>query len=389
MQNPILTAKSLWTISRFSEIIAQKQKELFLPLFKVASNCISKNFAYPVRMMSIKALGMFAYKIHMFKSEIGEGCNLWPNYGIVNPQIIIDIFDTINLTSEDTIHIILDTLTQLNKISSTYAPLIAELGSKHILHIFTLFNGDKLIGKLTVQLISQLSAHKEAFQKIYVEFSPFLLECFSVFQNHLEVTSDLSTLKPSDIQLMTSIFDVTSTFIKNCQDFKASENLISLLVPLLKVMNINEDIQLQVTASVCLKNFIKVAFPHITKNLLTDQIIKVIYKLLEVPKNSQLEGCALLSGNLVMITFNNLMNGKADPEILKQIVYKLYRSRIPSIVQGLVLVYARLIQTNPMDMVNFLASYSYENKMALKILIDKWLLQQPIFRGKSTKNITY
>lgn len=83
------------------------------------------------------------------------------------------------------------------------------------------------------------------------------------------------------------------------------------------------------------------------------------------------------------------MNGKADPEILKQIVYKLYRSRIPSIVQGLVLVYARLIQTNPMDMVNFLASYSYENKMALKILIDKWLLQQPIFRGKSTKNITY
>lgn len=139
----------------------------------------------------------------MFKSEIGEGCNLWPNYGIVNPQIIIDIFDTINLTSEDTIHIILDTLTQLNKISSTYAPLIAELGSKHILHIFTLFNGDKLIGKLTVQLISQLSAHKEAFQKIYVEFSPFLLECFSVFQNHLEVTSDLSTLKPSDIQLMT------------------------------------------------------------------------------------------------------------------------------------------------------------------------------------------
>lgn len=58
MQNPILTAKSLWTISRFSEIIAQKQKELFLPLFKVASNCISKNFAYPVRMMSIKALGM-------------------------------------------------------------------------------------------------------------------------------------------------------------------------------------------------------------------------------------------------------------------------------------------------------------------------------------------
>ena len=41
------------------------------------------------------------------------------------------------------------------------------------------------------------------------------------------------------------------------------------------------------------------------------------------------------------------------------------------------------------DIVDFLASFSIENKMGLKILIDKWLLQQSLFRGKYTKISTY
>lgn len=48
-----------------------------------------------------------------------------------------------------------------------------------------------------------------------------------------------------------------------------------------------------------------------------------------------------------------------------------------------------MINVNPKEAVNFLVSFNIENKMALKILIDKWLLQQPLFRGKNTKNITY
>jgi len=45
-------------------------------------------------------------------------------------NIIKDIFDVLPYTSEDTIHIILDTLIYLNKLSYIYAPTIAELGSK-------------------------------------------------------------------------------------------------------------------------------------------------------------------------------------------------------------------------------------------------------------------
>ena len=46
-------------------------------------------------------------------------------------------------------------------------------------------------------------------------------------------------------------------------------------------------------------------------------------------------------------------------------------------------------ETRAKDVVDFLSSFSIENRMGLKILVDKWLLQQSLFRGKHTKTATY
>jgi hypothetical protein len=62
---------------------------------------------------------------------------------------------------------------------------------------------------------------------------------------------------------------------------------------------------------------------------------------------------------------------------------------MPSIVQSLILVYARLIVLHPENIVKFLKDISIENRPALKVMIDKWLLHQPLFRGKYFKNIRY
>jgi hypothetical protein len=61
---------------------------------------------------------------------------------------------------------------------------------------------------------------------------------------------------------------------------------------------------------------------------------------------------------------------------------------MPSIVQSLVLVFARLIQTNPKEIVTFLSETSIDNRISLKIVLDKWLLQQPLFRGTYTRTVT-
>ena len=52
------------------------------------------------------------------------------------------------------------------------------------------------------------------------------------------------------------------------------------------------------------------------------------------------------------------------------------------------LVFARLININEKEMITFLTSFSLEGRIAFKVLIDKWLLHQPLFRGKHTKTAT-
>lgn len=61
---------------------------------------------------------------------------------------------------------------------------------------------------------------------------------------------------------------------------------------------------------------------------------------------------------------------------------------MPSIIQSLVLIYARLFMLIPSELIEFLADTSIDDRISFKILLDKWLLQQALFRGKYTRNVT-
>ncbi|EAR93623.2 importin-beta amine-terminal domain protein (macronuclear) [Tetrahymena thermophila SB210] len=386
--NPILIAKSLWCVTRFSEVIAQKHTELFLPLFKVAMSCLSNIHQFPVRLTAVKSIGVIAHKIKQYQQQLPDR-STWVQYGIEDVSILVDVFDILTYVNVETVHIILDTLVYLNKLSKVYIPEIANLGARSILQIFTLQHNDQMINRITMELITQLSEDPVSFNIIFQNaFSSFILDSFNLIKHHIAENSNLTQIRQQDLSLMASIFDVTSIFVKNCQDNNAKESLIKLLPPLLNLMIVNEECTLQQHASICLKNFIKVADQYIIKNQLVKDVLQVIMKLLQVPTNSQFESNSTYSGNLCMIAFHNLLGGSADPEILKQVIYKIFRSKLATTVQGLVLVWARMIINNPIESVNFLYSFSVENRFALKVLIDKWLLQQAAFRGKYTKNTT-
>ena len=44
---------------------------------------------------------------------------------------------------------------------------------------------------------------------------------------------------------------------------------------------------------------------------------------------------------------------------------------------------------HPKEIIEFLSETSIDNRICLKIVLDKWLLQQPLFRGYYIKNVTY
>lgn len=115
-----------------------------------------------------------------------------------------------------------------------------------------------------------------------------------------------------------------------------------------------------------------------------EQIIVVCKKLLSPETNEQ---SALMLGNLIIQVIHKVQP-RIDTMLLMCVVKKIYKSRMPSIVQSLVLIFARLIHTNPDVIIQFLSETSIENRICLKIVLDKWLLQQALFRGNYTRTVT-
>ena len=113
-------------------------------------------------------------------------------------------------------------------------------------------------------------------------------------------------------------------------------------------------------------------------------LLKVIDHYLDM---SLLENSMLYLGNVICQFFFHIEN-KIIPNLLENIVKRIYKAKMPSIVQSLILVYSRFIVKYPIDTLNFLISIQVENRVGLKVLIDKWLLHQPLFRGKYFKNIS-
>jgi len=100
-----------------------------------------------------------------------------------------------------------------------------------------------------------------------------------------------------------------------------------------------------------------------------------------------LESGLLYIGNVIAQYFHHIEK-KIELQILEAIVRRIYKSKMPSIVQSLILNYSRFLIMYPNEILNFLTKFHIENKVGLKILIDKWLLHQPLFRGKHFKNVS-
>ena len=133
-----------------------------------------------------------------------------------------------------------------------------------------------------------------------------------------------------------------------------------------------------------LKNFIFVGHREILQICEAEQVIEVAKRLLSPQTNEQ---AALCLGNLVIQIFHKIQPN-IDTSVLFCVVQKIYKTRMPSTLQSLVLVFARLIQTNPSEIVELLSETSVDNRISLKVVLDKWLLQQPLFRGPYTKTVT-
>ncbi len=108
---------------------------------------------------------------------------------------------------------------------------------------------------------------------------------------------------------------------------------------------------IHVACTICLKNLIRLCPELIKEKQFDKNILEAIHSLLKIPADKTFEGASIYVGNLVLLSFEFLIE-KPDQEILQEVVLKVFKSRTPSVIQSLVLVYSRMINgktdpTNP------------------------------------------
>lgn len=139
---------------------------------------------------------------------------------------------------------------------------------------------------------------------------------------------------------------MTDTFIKQSALHSGAaerERLVELVGVSVEILDVNEDVQVQVALSLFLKGVLRIASDLIVdKKDLVDQFVNAVRILLRVPKDKSFESASIYAGNLAILVFEKLLKRNHN-EILQEIVLKVFRSRTPSVIQSLVLVYSRLI----------------------------------------------
>lgn len=177
-----------------------------------------------------------------------------------------------------------------------------------------------------------------------------------------------------DSSILQHVVDLLCTLLrKTNKDNRESADFQKILEVFPRILDYvykSEDMFLLLHGTAALKTFIHLGAQEILKKTQPKEIIEVAKKLLSPTTNEQ---AALCLGNFVIQIFHKVQPN-IDTSLLMNVVWKIYKSRMPSIVQSLVLIFARLIHSHPKEIVEFLSETSIDNRISLKIVLDKWLL---------------
>ena len=390
-ETSILVGRAVWTLSKLISII-RNDIDFLTKIFNAVSGTMCNELSdLSIQLVCAQCISIICQRLILLKKQI-ESDFFYKDFD--------KLIDLLNKVNEETIFIPIENLlflSKLNKEKSLYIPL------KHltpILKIYAENYDDVYLGNKILELIKLWCEDSTSAKALLDKFIPIAIKVFEEFYKGIgdtdkqfeEVKKTVMTehsnpdIKTSS-DMLPNLIDIITMLIKYCNENKDEQNLmwISLIVKALcNILIKSNDVTILQRGCSLLRFYIALCKDIILKTNQKGLILEVIKRYFD---QSLLESSMLFLGNSISQFFFHLED-KIIPDLLESIVKRIYRAKMPSIVQSLILVYSRFIVKFPIDTLNFLISIQVENRVGLKVLIDKWLLHQPLFRGKYFKNIS-
>ena len=391
-ENSILIGRTIWCLSKLLCLVRNDIDYLTKIFESVSQTLINPKSDLSIQLVSAQCISIICQRLISQKKEIKS------KYITKNYDALILILNKVN---EDTRFIPIENLLYLTKLSKENALYIPLHHLTPVLKIYAENFNDNYVGPKILELIKIWCEDKRSAHCLIDKFIPIAIKVFEDFyRNNIgktdEVFEDVKNtvmtehsnpdIKTSS-DMLPNLIDIITMLIKYCNENKDDTNLIwiALIVKsLCDILLLSNDVTILQRGCSLLRFYIALCKNIILRQNQVPLLLKVIDHYLDM---SLLENSMLYLGNVICQFFFHIEN-KIIPNLLENIVKRIYKAKMPSIVQSLILVYSRFIVKYPIDTLNFLISIQVENRVGLKVLIDKWLLHQPLFRGKYFKNIS-
>ena len=389
----ILKGRSMWWATQLSEIMGNKDARWF-DVVDASVKMLSKENELSLRISACRTLVHFINKMDLDKLS---------NISLYISSILENVDELLEFCDEDTIHIPISAMRKLSKMDEEAVSTIAHESAPKLLKHFKRHHDQSIVGSDLLEIFKMWTNYEKWKTIFSNNYTPFALE---IVKNYFMMTNSKMSKEDEeysknqkdafraldvednliDSSILQHSLDILWRLLKKTDPESQEHNAVIDIFPLLVDIALeSEDVFLLLHTTSCLRTFIAISHEKIKQLKITKRILEVAKKMLKPETN---ESTAVFLGNFIIQIFSKI-SPKIDTDILMGVIEKIRKCRIPTIVQSLVLVYARLIHTNPDKIIKFLSETSVNNKISLKVVLDKWLLHQPLFRGNYAKNTTF
>lgn len=374
-----LKGRALWCTARMTEMLAV-EPELCVKLFCSSALCLDSSLPLAVRLSSCFAVSKLAKKIDGQDERVRS----------LLSQVFRCLTGLLDEASSETLLLVLETFLDVSMLNAEFASHGPTLASDKLLGLYCRFYGEASMGSVILALIRHWSDIPNCIRPLSDTFVPFVMSLLAQYPVSLSKASSVSSASTVDsrtdpVFVLPASLDIIRIFVKKCRpESEEGSMLLRLLPALIDVTLKSDDLSLILHSAACLRAYVACMPAQILQHNLAPKLIEAASKMLDPSLN---ESCAVHLGYFMVQLFARV-SPRVDEDLLVGCLGKVHRSKMPSIVQGIVLVFARLVHSHSSEIIGFMSNVSLERRVGLKVLLDKWLIHQPLIRGKYTKNAT-
>ncbi|KAL4067241.1 armadillo-type protein [Scleroderma yunnanense] len=360
---PFLQGRAFVFASQFAKLLPLQIAGKYL---ETATKVLESNAAgIPVKVSAVKAIHNFC--------EGAEDSAIKP----FAPRIIQDLGPFLLATTEDTLSLVLETMSVVLEVDkgSWLSPELAQSLVLAVLEVWARNNKDPLFLCIFSDIVGSLatSSAESVYGTVVKQSLPTL--CIAI-----------ANANPDESWIAGSAIDLVSSLVRGAPETGLGEGFFALLAPnLFNCLEHADDRDVLQNGIVCITLIIRKDCAQIlswsdgNSQSGLDHILKLIAKLLR----NEDESGGLVIGDLIVHLLRRAGESVLPvlPELLRAMTERMLTAKTATFLQSLVVPFAFLIHNQADSVISLLESTEVQGRTALDILIQTWCENAETFQG--------